>query len=106
MLHELKPIHTLRESWEILHDAGGRQQSAGHGAGQDQGVQVGACSVNGGGQSRASGSNDDNIFHKSDPELNGIFPGLQRGLIFLPVLNPRKRINPFHQRRLNNINYL
>ena len=63
LVHECVAVHPFREAREIFDLGGRRQLPAGLGALQDEWVQVGACSVDGGGESGAAGSEDDDVFH-------------------------------------------
>jgi hypothetical protein len=62
-LHQLNTVDAIWEPGEILDDAGGGQQTAGHGAGQHQRGEIGTGRVDGGSETSAAGSDDDNIFH-------------------------------------------
>lgn len=61
--HELESVDTLDEAWVVLDDGGGGEQTALHAAGDDERVEIGAGSVEGGGETGAAGADDDDIFH-------------------------------------------
>ena len=63
LVHERISIDPLREAREIFNLGGGRKLPSGLGALQDEWVKVGASSVDGGGESSAAGSEDDDVFH-------------------------------------------
>ncbi len=63
--HQFVAIDALWETGEVFDDAGGGQQAPGHGAGEDEGGEIGSGGVDGGGQAGTSRTNDDNFFHKA-----------------------------------------
>ena len=65
-LHELEAVDALGEAGEILDDAGGGEQPARHGAGEDERREIGARGVNRGGEPGAAGADDDDLFHGTD----------------------------------------
>ena len=61
--HQLIAINPLGKTREILHDARGGQESSGHGAREDQRLEIGAGRVNGSSQTGAASPNDHDVFH-------------------------------------------
>src|SRR5690606_36065400 len=104
-------IDALGKSGEILDDACRRQQTAWHGPGQHERVQIGRSRVNGRRQPRASRANDHDLFHKGGearfvaPQnpMHSRLPTQQphRRLISEPTaFSARTARAPFHSQRL------
>ncbi|MPN47096.1 hypothetical protein SDC9_194696 [bioreactor metagenome] len=62
-VHQFISVDRFRESRKVFDIAGLGQQSARKRSGQNQRIEVGSCRINGGGQSRRSASDDDQLFH-------------------------------------------
>jgi hypothetical protein len=63
VLHQLEAVDPRGKAGKVLHLARGRQLAARQGALDDQGVQVGARGVDGRGETRAAGADDDDVFN-------------------------------------------
>ena len=68
--HQFIAIHAVRKSRIILDDARGGEQSAGHDAREDERVQISPGRVDSRGQSRATTSDDDDVFHSGNIIIN------------------------------------
>jgi len=58
-------VDAFREAGEVFNEGGGGELTTGLGAFEDEGCEVCACAVDGGSESGATGSDDDNIFHEA-----------------------------------------
>jgi len=63
VVHEGITVDAFGPAGEIFHFRGGGELSAGLVALDDEGIEVGASGVDGGGEASASGSYNDDIFH-------------------------------------------
>ena len=62
--HKARSLDAVAESGEVFHDRGGGEESSRLLAGDKEGIEIGACCVNGGGPSGATGSDNDDVFHE------------------------------------------
>ena len=62
--HQLRTLDAVAESGEVFHRGRGCQKPAGLLSGDEQGIEVRARGVDGGGPSGATGSDDDDLFHE------------------------------------------
>jgi hypothetical protein len=61
--HQLRPHDAIREAGEVFDLRGRGELAAGHVAGEDQGLQIGASGVNRRCVAGAAGADDDDVFH-------------------------------------------
>ena len=61
--HELEAIDPFDKARIVFHDGGGGKQATGHDTGDDEGGEVGAGSVESGGEASAAAADNDDVFH-------------------------------------------
>ena len=77
VVDEFRPLDAFGEAGKVLHQRGEGQLAAGLVAVDDEWLQVGASSIDGGGQPRASGADDDDIANVIGHRSRNRFPGTQ-----------------------------
>ncbi len=61
--HQLIPVDSFRKPRVVFDNTGGRKQTTGHGAGDDEGRKIGTSGVDRSGEARATGADNDDFFH-------------------------------------------
>jgi hypothetical protein len=69
VLRELEAVDAVREAGEIFHLARGGELAAGERSLEHEGIQAGAGGVNGGGETGATGADDDDVFDGGGHEV-------------------------------------